>query len=379
MLKYFKPNANSVARWMTKRMLFYPQLTVHATGAFVPHSSARIDPQLVSRIKTAYRLAIDSFEGAGNSPWSNYGTFSADIHRALLAESDAEIARVLEDPFATKLFYGFYSIAQDLHLDEASREGRRMADWAVHQIFGCLVRLAEATGSCRLWNPEGNEPAPTCGTTPADLERLLEALDGVIGARLDFPNPFPREFGLASSRGIASYRVPQAIYQAWRIRELLREAGKMKVLEIGAGMGRTAYYARRFGIVGYAIVDLPLANVAQAAFLGSVLGSDAIWLPGDPASQRAGRIQIYPPNWLGSCSEKFDLALNADSMPEMDEQHAIEYFRQISRVAGLFVSINHENYALRVRDLPAKCAIKAQVIRYPYWLRKGYVEEIFAF
>jgi hypothetical protein len=368
-----------VARWIAKDLLFYPQLKLHMSGAFAPLSTSKIDPGLVSRIKTAYKLAMDGFEGAGDSMWTKYTEHSRNIHDCLLAESNTGIAKILEDPIPTTLFYGFYSLAQDLNLDESSPEGLRLADWSVHQVFGCLIRLAEATGSVRMRNPEANRPASDEVATSATLEGLLAALDDGIGASVDFPNPFPREFGLPSSRGIASYRAPQAIYQAWRTRELLREIGGSKVLEIGAGMGRTAYYATRLGITDYTMIDLPLANVAQAAFLGRVLGPDAIWLPGDPISQRAGRVRICPPQWLASSDEEFGIALNADSLTEMDAQNAMGYIREISRRAALFLSINQESYPLRVRDLPAGCGIDTRVLRYPYWLRKGYVEEIYTF
>jgi hypothetical protein len=364
---------------MAKSLLFYPQLPLHITGSFVPYPGSKIDPQLVSRIKTAYQLAIDGFEGAGDSPWSNYAERSRHIHESLVTESNDAITRVLEDPIPTGLFYGFYSLAHDLGLDESSCEGLRLADWSTQQIFGCLIRLAESIGSIRLWNPEGTHPAPSYDATSASLETLLATLDEGIGIRVDFPNPFPREFGVPSNRGIASYRAPQAIYQAWRARELLREIGGANVLEIGAGMGRTAYYAKRLGISDYTIVDLPLANVAQAAFLGQALGSDAIWLPGDESSKKAGRIRIYPPSWLTRSDEEFGVALNADSITEMDIQHAVRYFREMARRAAVFLSINHEGYPLRVRDLPSKGEIETRVLRYPYWMRKGYVEEIYYF
>jgi hypothetical protein len=368
-----------VARWIAKDLLFYPQLNLQIKGAFAPRSKSDIDPRLVWRIKTAYKLAMDGFVSTGDSAWTDYTNRSRSIHDCLVAQSNDGIAKILEDPIPTPLFFGFYSLAQDLNLDESSPEGLRLADWSVHQVFGCLVRLAEATGATRMRNPEGNEIAPEGTATSATLEELLVALDDGIGARVDFPNPFPREFGLPSSRGIASYRAPQAIYQAWRTRELLRAIGGSKVLEIGAGMGRTAYYTKRFGTVDYTIIDLPLANVAQAAFLGRVLGSDGVWLPGDPVAQKAGRVRICPPQWLASSDEEFDVAFNADSLPEMDVQHAMGYFHTISRRAALFLSINQESYPQRVRDLPAKCRIETRVLRYPYWLRKGYVEEIYSF
>ena len=63
----------------------------------------------------------------------------------------------------------------------------------------------------------------------------------------------------------------------------------------------------------------------------------------------------------------------------MDARHAVGYFHEISQRADLFLSINQESYSLRVRDLPSKCEIEPRVLRYPYWLRKGYVEEVYSF
>jgi hypothetical protein len=370
---------NRVLRWMQKEMQFYPQVDSPVAGQFVPLSNSEMDPRLVSRIKSAYRLAMERFENAGESPWTKYQARSRTIHNSLLAMGDEQITQILSDPIPTNLFYGFYSLATDLDVNESSPDGRILGEWSVKQIFGCLVRLAEATGAIRLWNPEGNGLVPGQGEDGGSpqVDTLLAAIEEAIGSRVDFPNPFPNEFGLPSSRGIVSYRAPQAIYQAWRTQQLLQSIGGRKFLEIGAGMGRTAYYASRLGIADITLVDLPLANVAQAAFLGRAMGSDTIWLPGDPMSQQAGRIRICPPSWLESAGEDFDVVLNADSMTEMDRDHAISYFREINQHAKLFLSINQEAYQFRVRDLPAICRIDVKVARHPYWMRKGYVEEIF--
>jgi putative glycosyltransferase (TIGR04372 family) len=367
--------------WLSRNLLYYPRLRLNVSGSFVPSARDVIDPGLVSRITTAYKLAMNHFKGPGDSVWSGFSERSRDIHQSLLAGSDECITQILEDPIPTNLFDGYYSVVRDLDLDEGSHEARKLREWAVHQIFECLVRLAQAIGATRLWNPERTEPEPDGKTsvTPRSVEDLLAELDREIGLRIDFPNPIQREFGLPTSRGIASYRAPHAIYQAWRTRKLLGEVTNASVLEIGAGMGRTAYYARHLGITDFTIVDLPLANVAQANFLGRVLGPEAIWLLGDPVSEQAGRIRICPPEWLATTDQEFDVVLNVDSITEMDSQHAINYVREISRRARMFLSINHEANPFSVRDLLSKCNIKARTLRYPYWLRKGYLEEILFF
>lgn len=367
--------------WLSKSLLYYPRLQSDIEGNFVSYAPQRIPPNLVSRIKTAYGLASDRFEGAGDSVWSGFSERSREIHESLLAPSNERITQFLEDPVPTSLFIGYYSVTRDLSLAEDSREAKELRKWSIHQILECFLRLAQATGATRLWNPERPQPERDGETTfdSANLEALLVAIDRTIGIRSDFPNPLPREFGLPTSRGVASYRVPHAIYQAWRMRELLRETMGGKVLEIGAGMGRNAYYAKQLGITEFTIVDLPLANVAQANFLGRVLGPEAIWLPGDPIADQRGRIRICPPDWLASSDEKFDIVLNVDSITEMDAEHALSYVREISRRASLLLSINHEANQISARELLCRGGIQTHALRYPYWLRRGYAEEVFYF
>ena len=46
-------------------------------------------------------------------------------------------------------------------------------------------------------------------------DQILDQIDRTLGLKLHFPNPFPNELGLPSSRGIVGFRSIHAIYQAW--------------------------------------------------------------------------------------------------------------------------------------------------------------------
>jgi hypothetical protein len=105
-------------------------------------------------------------------------------------------------------------------------------------------------------------------------------------------------------------------------------------MEIGAGLGRTAYYARKIGMRDYTIVDIPLSNVAQAHFLGSVLGSEAVALVGEPAV--SGAIRIIGPSFTRETKEEFDIILNVDSLVEMDRHVADSYFAFAAQHARYF-------------------------------------------
>ncbi len=55
-----------------------------------------------------------------------------------------------------------------------------------------------------------------------------------------------------------------------------------KVIELGGGLGKTAFYALKFGIPSYTLVDIPMTLVAQANFLGRQFDPNTISLANEP-------------------------------------------------------------------------------------------------
>jgi hypothetical protein len=333
------------------------------------------DAALLSRIIRAYRRAVSTFQGHGDSQWQGNHARSAALHEMILNGATAEVANQLRNPAANDLLYGF---------DEATRTiygAHQNSDSVIRDAWGAgvhkrLVRLAEAIGVIPVWLQSSNRP----DDRELALEALLVRIDDALGFKIDFPNPYPGEFGLKSSRGLINHRAIFAVYQAWRLSRWARGNDHARVLEIGAGSGRTAYYARQLGLRDYTIVDLPLTNVAQANFLGRVLDPSLLLLSDerDVASQN-GRIRIFGPSWLERSEETFDVALNADSITEMDCRHAIAYFEHLASHADVFISINHEANSFSAKDLPTYSGISHDPLRYPYWLDESYVEETFLF
>jgi hypothetical protein len=106
-------------------------------------------------------------------------------------------------------------------------------------------------------------------TLNAGVHGALMGTDGEKAGRLlrnpaestfFWPNPFPSELGLQSRRGVIGFRAIQALYQAWRIAQIAGGKPDFKVMEIGAGLGRTAYFATLFGLKRYTIIDVPLSE-----------------------------------------------------------------------------------------------------------------------
>jgi hypothetical protein len=293
----------------------------------------RLHGAFLDRIRRSYLIALDRPPPTGI--WSKINERRCAIHSALIDGSDADLLSLLADP--AELFYG-------TETDEGDAELLR-AD---------LFKLGEIV-NCR-----------------EDVEGIISALDRHLGQTIDFPDPFGRS-GLMTSRGVASYRAIQALYQACKIKLLLPRGGS--IVEIGPGVGWTAYYLFRAGVSEYATIDLPLGIVAQALFLGLTLGPEKIWMEGDPPDQRQDRIKLMS----RAPSQRFDLALNVDSLTEMPPCDALNYLKWVARHCRIFLSINRRQTNFTVGDLAtvALCgATEHSATAFP--MRGGYTEDIFA-
>lgn len=326
------------------------------------------DMPLVGRIVESYLKSSAQDSAAGNSQWSLFFENSRNIHEAVLRRDLTAFGAALADPAHNNIQYGFENIraeyTQQCLTDEVALAGY------TGQVFESLRRLAEAVGAIPLDNPESHDFR---SPPQYSIEFLIETLDEALGIAVDFPNPYPHEFGLRTSRGVAGYRAVQALYQAWRIKELLSGRGKGRVIEIGAGLGRTAYYAAKLGIAHYTIVDLPFTALSSSYFLGRTLGDTAISLFGETDAGRP--IRVIPPAAFLASIEQADLVVNFDSFTEIDRQAAERYWEHIFLNTDRFLSVNHEANPIRVRDFYSNRHQEFEVERHPYWMRAGYVEE----
>jgi hypothetical protein len=342
----------------------------HVTGELekVEHVPDIDDSMLVDRIISAYRSAIKQNLGSKESFWISglMAEAKLSIHETLLLGHRDRVSQILRKPSETGLLFGFENF-----YDQALPRAVDLIDlWEFQAPYDNLRRLAEILGAQRMENPESYYHGVKASIP--SIDELLSGIEIAVGFPIELPNYFVGESGLGTSRGVATYRAFQAIYQAYRIAELVKGNDSARVLEIGGGLGRTAYYATKFGVRDYTMIDLPMTGVAQSYFLGRSLGEDAIQLYGE--SRKAG-MRILPPASFFEASDKYDLILNVDSMTEMAFETASQYWQQIRERTPLFLSINHESNDFTVRDLYVASRI-SRVLRSPYSMRRGYIEEL---
>lgn len=335
-------------------------------------TTAENDETLVSRLLKAYQKS-DNEMNRGDSMWQFiFNQNHTEIHQIFKNGPFDSATAILRNPAATDLFYGIDGLSKTLLLQ--FQNPLAPAANAAHCLDG-LMRFAEAIGAMRLDNPEGYYQAPI----PYDAETVLGIVEKFLNISLSVPNPYPYEYGVATSKGIISQRVPQALYQAWKIKRLLQNVKNPRVLEIGAGLGRTAYYASVFGIKDYTIVDLPFTAICSGYFLGRTMGEDHIVLHGESLDGSKEKIKILTPDDFLQSNNHYDLIINVDSMTEMDPTVARMYLQKIETSTPVFLSINHEINPFSVAELIKERESVLEVSRDPYWLREGYVEEIVRF
>jgi hypothetical protein len=345
------------------------------THTFSPGTGWRPDQDLLARIKRSYRTAVQSYQPEEDSMWTTIEDKRRDIHRSLFSDDDNQTIALLSTPARTELYWGIDTIAR--HLVEGLRTSPLSQEHvakAIDQQFGVL---AEAIGARRAWNFEANPDRPALDDD--GVEAMLSEIDQEVGAHLTYPTPFEYEFGISTTRGLIVVKTAMAIFQAYRVKTISKLVSGCKILEIGPGLGRTAYYARELGLHDYTTIDLPLGIVGQACFLASALGPDNIWLMGDDPAAQSGRIRLLSPSVLQQNPEDFDVILNADSLTEMSAERAVAYMQYAQAHCKAFISINHELNPLRVKDIAKITGVPFDSVRGISNIRPGYVEDLFLF
>ena len=180
-----------------------------------------------------------------------------------------------------------------------------------------------------------------------DIEELLPIIDIKCGFIVEFPDiyDYSTNSSLICSRGKISHRMLFALYYVYNIKNNVDDVSNTSVLEIGAGTGRTAYYAYKFGFKSYTILDIISTNIVQAHYNFNVLGSENVSLWRDNLNCF---LTIIPSSEFDNLTNKYDIIVNFDGLTEYGLDVATKYFNNFHKLTTKFLSINHvyNNYTV---------------------------------
>lgn len=254
---------------------------------------------------------------------------------------------------------------------------RQFAERLARWTYDKLVSLAEAVGSLSVENPENGDWGVNAQIEP---ERLFRDIEAAVGADLRPPATIGGYLGIDVGRGIILHmRMVDAIYTAWRLRQLAFVSGLgtgARIAEIGAGVGLTAHYARRLGLTAYRLYDAPTMNAVQAYAL--VENGKALTIAGE----RDGPLAVLPSHFfIDAEPHSIDILLNVDGFSQMQRSAAQLWLRSARRNGiSRILSINQETFVpdqAPVSEMIAMTGGYSLAARHRYWLRTGYVEEYY--
>jgi hypothetical protein len=366
--------------WMIQH---YVGRRLAVTGKVVPDKArSQEDVAIAARLLGAFRAAgADAVPSSGDRAdlWTDIyrtqGRFLAVLDRGDPIELADYLCNVSRRDAATGITQG------DSEYVRITRDGSYRAFLAL-MTQDKLVSLAEAVGAVAVENPEQGSFGESTRLQPG---LLVEQISAHLDLDIAPPDVDGGLFKVDTGRGLFGERDLNAIYTAHLLARTLRDETAPTVLEIGGGSGRVAYWSNRLGLKSYSIVDLPRINVVQGYYLLKTLSRDRVRLHGEDRRSPED-LHIIPDHALRpSDRQRFDLVLNQDSLPEMNLGTARDYLRWIRDSTVRFMSINHESkppygsgrIQVSVPELVAEIDGFELELRFPYWMRRGYVVELY--
>jgi len=243
-----------------------------------------------------------------------------------------------------------------------------------------ILALSEALGLKPLTSNQQTSFDDYLKATNGDLEEFVEKIEKYLGFSVTAP-----AVGRPPVAEIGRFRVsPDSVRHAYvmhRVKELGFKPSS-SILEIGGGFGNVARYAYLEGFRNYTIVDIPYVTAIQAAFLSATVGASNVAVFGEEID---AALTIHPSTQKELLSKPLDLAINMDSLPEINTDEALDYLALVRSKAKFFLSINQEAQKthrgkIKQNSVPELIEIAGgfkRLHRHPYWMEQGYAEELY--
>lgn len=363
-----------------------PQGYPRAAMDLTPSPPDSRDEAIAARVIAAFvrateveRASIPTEEQPTEGIWEmNKHAFHGPMYALLDRRDAAGLASYLRNGFRTTAAHGIGPGAQVFEAAASPESAYAISTIIVDRI----VALAEALAVLPYENPEQGRWG---SNIYADFGEVVAGIERIVGHRLGFPQVFGN-FGVRAGDRVIDVRTPDNVYTVHRMSTLLDGLAGRSILEIGAGFGGTAYYSVLRGVASFTTVDLPFMNALQGFFLIKALGDEYVRLFGEENASPGVHVLPY---WAirNFRDRQFDITMNQDSLPELPLSRAREYLETIpTYTTSFFYSINQESMGctdrldgqqLVVPRLVEGNPAYRRIARNSYWLRRGYVEEVY--
>lgn len=151
------------------------------------------------------------------------------------------------------------------------------AEARARRTYDALVSLGEMVGVLPIEHPEFG---PWGRNAQHDPAMLFRSIADELDIDLAPPPTIGGYLGIAVGHGIILHlRMIEAIYVAWRSRELADSVSAARMIQLGADAGLTAHYARRFGLADIWLVGTPTENAMGSYVLADTVGPPVRLVP----------------------------------------------------------------------------------------------------
>lgn len=347
----------------------------------------KFDLEITSRLIEAYHAARKEEVRRGFAKdadeWKSLlGEKHEEFVRLISERNVSEVARILCNMNGHDITHGLSIGAEGLKIFQEKEEFN--CSFAQYN-FDLLLSLAEAFGISAIENPE---QGPWNENIHSSHDSLAKKISSHIGFELGLPNKMGLQAGFECNNRNLQPRDFFSVYLAHFIKQLVSQnnlAGGGVICEIGSGIGKLIYYLKKFNLQTIYSFDLPYVQILAAFEVMRAFPDKKIKLYGEEVLNPEF---IFLPYFLFSEQPEntFDIVVNQDSMPEIMESIVIDYLKAIKKnTKSFFVSVNQESKPPRhgkdkqnrVFDLVQKVGGYKLFSRNLFWIRKGYVEEVF--
>ncbi len=309
--------------------------------------------------------------------WSELERGNADFISALESDRPEALRKISENLYAGRLMAGMAHIQAFV----AGRKTIYPKPYFALRVRDAILSLAEALAINGLPSNQQTSWSAYIAYLNQDLTDIIAEIEKRLGYAIAAP-----EVGCPPVCRIGGRPFnPDFIRHAYVMQrvEQLGIRPDEPIFEIGGGYGCVARFAWLSGRTDYTIIDLPYVNAIQMLFLGATIGSENVSGYGEVRAA----VQLVPSHRKELVAGRSHaLAINMDSLPEMERSEAVEYLEIASRSSRYFLSINQEAQKIHgakgaqmfVSQTIAGSGLMQLLSRHKYWMEQGYTEELYA-